>query len=249
LCLRGNNLGKQKMTDNVQISISHEELYKWLSATLTNINEERLTDAFLYSLSSGDLNYRPYLASYVYALSILNHKQDVEVAPSGNLFCRYCGHFDNYPEDCSILDVELVRWGGVRVNDIFTVAYYLDKFLKLEPVKPNKKDFDIFNRIIDSVFGVDDSAKPRDLEKLFGKIFKSNKGQREMLINQLGIVGIFETNEHKGYHNNHIPRALRALPALSKIDWSYPVCWWRGKDKINMENFNYFFGRYPELKR
>lgn len=114
-------------------------------------------------------------------------------------------------------------------------------------VKPTKKDFDIFNNIIDTILLSDTETKPRDLEKIFGKIFKSNKGQREMLIDQLGIIGVLETEKYKGYHTKYTPPIMREIPPVSKIDWRFPVCWWRGKDNFNLETYNYFFGQYSKL--
>jgi hypothetical protein len=232
-----------------EVIISHRDLFNWLSETLVKINKKQLTDAFLYSLSTRDLTYRPYLASYVFASSIPKHNIDKEVYPSGNIACKYCGHCETYPEDASYLESELVNWGGVRVNQVFGATFYLDRFVSLDKVKPSKKDFDIFNNVIDTILLSEDGARPRDLEKIFGKIFKSNKGQREMLIDQLGVIGILETEKYKGFHTKYTPLNLRVIPAVSKIDWIFPVCWWRGKDKINFEAYNYFFGHYPELER
>jgi hypothetical protein len=227
--------------------ISHKDLYSWLSDTLNKIDKEKLTDAFLYSLSSKDLTYRPHLACYVFASSIPKHDIDKEIYPSGNIACKYCGHCETYPDDTLHLDSELHHWGGVRVQQVFCATYYLDKFLSMDPVKPSKADFAIFNNIIDTILLSDTEAKPRDLEKMFGKIFKSNKGQREMLIDQLGVIGILETEKFKGFHTKYTPTGLREIPPVHKIDWTFPVCWWRGKDKINSETYNYFFGHYSEL--
>jgi len=232
-----------------EVTISHSELYSWLSKTLAKVDKVKLTDAFLYSLSSKDLTYRPYLASYVFASSIPIHNIDKEIYPSGNIACKYCGYSETFPNDTSHLESELTNWGGVRVDQVFGATYYLDKFLSLGAVKPSKKDFDIFNNIIDTILLSDNEAKPRDLEKIFGKIFKSNKGQREMLIDQLGVIGILETEKYKGYQTKYTPPYLREIPAVSKIDWTFPVCWWRGVDKINVETYNYFFGHYSELVR
>ena len=232
-----------------EVIISHSDLYSWLSETLTKIDKPKLTDAFLYSLGSRDLKYRPYLASYVFASSIPKHNIDKETYPSGNIVCKYCGHCETYPEDTSHLDSELINWGGVRVDQVFCATYYLDKFLSLDTVKPSKKDFDIFNNIIDTILLSDHNTKPRDLEKVFGKIFKSNKGQREMLIDQLGIIGILETEKYKGFNTKYTPQFLREIPPLHTIDWMFPVCWWRRKNKINIQTYNEFFGHYRELVR
>jgi hypothetical protein len=71
------------------------------------------------------------------------------------------------------------KLGGVRVDQVFCATYYLNKFLSLGIVKPSKKDFDIFNNITDTLLLCDDKTKPGDLEKIFGKTFKSNKVQRK----------------------------------------------------------------------
>ena len=238
---------KKNCKMKTEVIISHNDLYSRLSETLAKIDKKDLSDAFLYSLSTRDLTYRPYLACYVFASSIPKHNIDKEVYPSGNIACKYCGHCETYLDEPAHLERELISWGGVRVDKVFCAAYYLDKFLLLDKVKPSKKDFDIFNNIIDTILLSDNEAKPRDLEKIFSKIFKSNKGQREMLIDQLGIIGVLETDNHKGFHTKYTPPNLRAIPPVSKIDWTFPICWWRGKDKINFETYNYFFGHYSEL--
>ncbi|MFT3675460.1 MAG: hypothetical protein QM781_06135 [Chitinophagaceae bacterium] len=234
---------------NREITISHNDLFAWLSDTLAKIDRSKLTDAFLYSLSSGDLTYRACLASYIFASSIPEHTIDKQVYPSGNIACSYCGHCETCPQNTEDLESELKNYGGVRVDQVFGATYYLHKFLSLPPVKPSKKDFDIFNNIIDAILLSENNTKPRDLEKIFGKIFRSNKGQREMIIDQMGISGILETEEHKGFKTQYTPPSLRVIPPVHTIDWFYPVCWWRGKNKINFETYDSLFGHYPELKR
>jgi hypothetical protein len=163
----------------MEVIISHSDLYQWLSETLLKVEKKKVIDAFLYSLSTRDLKYRAYLACYIYALSIPKHNIHTKVYPSGNVACNYCRHCHTYPQDTDQLDLELVKWGGVRFEDIFTVTYYLDKFSKMPEVKPTKADFDIFNNMIDAIRLSDKNAKARDLEKTFGKILKSNKGERD----------------------------------------------------------------------
>ncbi len=98
-----------------EVIISHNDLYSWLSKTLTKIDKAKIVDAFLYSLSTRDLKYRPYLACYAFASSIPEHDIDKEIYPSGNIACKYCGHCETYPDNTSDLDSELTEWGGVRI--------------------------------------------------------------------------------------------------------------------------------------
>ncbi len=233
----------------MEVSISHERLYECLDEVLAALDLERITNAFLYSLSTRDLKFRAHLACYIFARSIPKHNILTQVYPSENIGCSYCGHCHTYPTDTDHLEIELVKWGGVRFQDVFTATYYLDKCSKMDRVYPSKADFDIFNNIVDVIVSSEDNLKPRDLEKIFGKIFKSNKGEREMLINQLGMIGLLETSSHKGFEKIYTLRRFRTLPTVNKIDWLYPVCWWRGSDGINNKAYRSIFGNYQELHR
>lgn len=70
-----------------------------------------------------------------------------------------------------------------------------------------------------------------------------------MIINQLGVMGILETETNKGFATVYTPPRYRAIPSLGKIDWHYPVCWWRGRNGINKNTYQALFGRYPELRQ
>ncbi len=233
----------------MEIKVSHEELYERLNEVLFALDFKGVTDAFLYSLSTRDLKYRAHLGCHIYAKSIPKHDADTEVYPSGDIACSYCGYCHTCSHDTIQLDLELVKWGGVRFLDVFTVNHYLNKLSKMDKVEPSKADFDIFNNIIDVILSSDANAKPRDLEKIFGKIFKSNKGERESLIDQLGVAGILENDTYKGFNEKYTPPGFRTLPPVNKIDWHYPVCWWRGSDGINGSAYNSNFGNYDELRR
>ncbi|MBE2288786.1 MAG: hypothetical protein IAE95_04480 [Chitinophagaceae bacterium] len=230
-------------------SISHDKLYMRLSEVLEKLDLVCVTDAFLYSLSTRDLQYRAHLACYIFAKSIPPHKIITEVYPSGNIACSYCGHCSTCPQDTVQIGSELVRWGGVRFQDVFTATYYLDMFSKMDRVYPAKADFDIFNNMVDVIVSSEDDFRPRDLEKIFAGIFRSNKGEREMIINQLGVMGILQTETNKGFETVYTPPGLREIPSVGKIDWHYPVCWWRGQNGIDRKAYQAIFGRYVALRR
>lgn len=225
----------------------HNDYISGIKDCFSKIDKTKITDGFLYSLSTNKPEYRAFLACYAIARVLPIHDSKSVIYQSGHKGCSYCGYSETFEIDTSHLDDELVKWGGVRFQDIFTIGYYLDKFLKIEIPKPTKKDFDIFNNLIDCIDNADKDSKPRDLEKIMSKIVKSNKGQREMILNQFGIIGLLETKEHTGYFNtfdiNH------ELPNVNKIDWLVPIAWWRGFDGINWEIYDYYFGNYKELKR
>ncbi|PPK83808.1 hypothetical protein CLV84_4328 [Neolewinella xylanilytica] len=231
-------------------NISHQELYKRLNEVINKINIEEVTDAFLYSLSTRDLTYRPMLSSYVFAASIPTHNVKEVIYPSGNRACSFCGHcFTCDADDSDQLEIELARFGGVRIDQVYPVVYYLERFLQMPKVKPKVEDYNIFIEIIAKIQMLDALAKPRDLEKALSGTLKSNKWERQMLIDQLGVLGLLQTSIYKGYSHSYTTPNERVLPAVKSIDWRYPVCWWRGKDGIDMLVYKEYFNRFEELSK
>lgn len=213
-----------------EVITSHNDLYNWLSETLVKIDKAKLTDAFLYSLSSKDLTYRPYLACYVFASSIPEHNIDKEVYPSGNIACKYCGHCETYPDDTSHLESELANWGGVRVDQVFGATYYLDKLLSLDTVKPSKKDFDIFNNIIDTILLSDDKTKPRDKDS--EKCSLTN-WESSVFWKLKSIKVLIQSIRH---HSQEKYRLCIQLTGCFLFVGGF-------------ETYNEFFGHYPDLVR
>jgi hypothetical protein len=226
---------------------SHNEYIAYIKDTYSKINKRKITDAFLYSLSTNNTVYRGFLACYAIARVLPLHDINPIVYQSGHVGCKYCGFSETLDIDTIHLEEELKNWGGVRFQDIFTIGYYLGKIIDMEVPDPTKKDFDIFNNLIDCILQIERNAKARDLEKIMSKVLKSNKGQREMILNQLGIIGLLQTKEHKGYFDTF--DINRELPNLSKIDWLVPIAWWRGIDGIDWKVYNYYFSDYQDLKR
>lgn len=236
-----------------QEKLSHSDLYKWVSQTLERLDKKRVTDAFLYSLSSRDLKYRPHIANYIFLKSIPTHDLVESSNEHGAKWCDICSYYvnavhrDPHEECISYLNPWIEKWGGIWGDNVWEAVYFLDKFLEMPLVKPAKEDFGIFKELMHVVEGSDDNARPRDLEKAFSKIIKSNKGQRDMLIDVLGRISLLETEKHKGYLFKYTLPEDREIPRVYKIDWLYPVSWWRGKNGINKTAYDFLFGEYPEL--
>ena len=77
-------------------------------------------------------------------------------------------------------------------------------------------------------------GKIRDLEKSLAKVFKSNKEEREVLLQILGYCSILSTAEYPGFVNEFIPFIERKEPNHSKNDWAYPVCWWTSDSGLHI---------------
>jgi hypothetical protein len=61
----------------------------------------------------------------------------------------------------------------------------------------------------------------------------SNKAEREVLLDILGICSVLESPEHTGHLDRWVPAADRVLPELRYVERAYPVCWWRAEYGVN----------------
>jgi hypothetical protein len=94
----------------------------------------------------------------------------------------------------------------------------------------------------------DRDAPLSQLASRLGQAFRSNKYARQGLLNLLGVIGILEAGERKGYFDAFVPadeREARRRPG--KHDWEYPVQWWNGSYGIRRDAFDSYFGDYDIL--
>jgi hypothetical protein len=223
------------------IELSHDGFVKWMRSSLKSVNLERVRNAFLVSLSTRRLELRSALGSFAVVKNFPNH-----VYHGDNYCCAICGGFKNSktPYDLSVLNFERYKWGGVRHAHLEYIAFDLEQFTKLEKSKPSEQDYSILHQIIEIARHCDPSARPRDLEKRLANVIKSNKAEREILIQILAYCGILQPKKYPGYFKSFPRYFERTIPPVKKIDWTYPICWWRGADGVNQDALKYYF---PQL--
>lgn len=213
-----------------QQKISHSDVLEKLKTLLPTLSLEDVTSQFIASLSSRRLDLRSALGSFIVGRHLLDHDFRGEETN-----CVYCGGSNKIErlEDLNVLNFERFKWGGVRHLDPLYIAFDLEQFSKSERLTPTTEDYEILNDIFSIIAQQPAEAKLRNLEKALSKIVKSNKEEREVLLQILGFCSILSTDEHPGFINKFIPFDEREEPSHSKNDWSYPVCWWGGKDGLN----------------
>lgn len=225
------------------VELSHDEIVDKVTNTVKKVSVDRVREAFLSSLSSRRLDWRSALGSYAIARNFPKHEF------SGERLCNVCGEIvkPKDVEDLNVLNFERLKWGGVRHLAPLYVSFDLERFVSVEIHKPRREDFEIFKTIIETAKSLDPIARPRDLEKSISKTLKSNQAEREVLIQILGYCGILQTQSHKGFFESFINFNQREDRPVNKIDWDYPVSWWRGIDGVNENALNYFFPFYKGL--
>lgn len=223
------------------VSLSHDDIVNWLKSAFKPINLENVSNAFLVSLSTRRLELRSALGCYAIAKNFPAHKYKGD-----SYCCTICVAFKNtkHPYDLSVFNFERYKWGGVRHQQPEYMAFDLEQFLILDTVLPSEQDIDVMRRIIQIAQQCEPNERPRDLEKKLSTVLKSNKAEREILIQILAYCGILKPGNHSGYFQSFPNYFERIPPPVNKIDWTYPVCWWRGKDGVNQAALNYYF---PQL--
>ena len=222
------------------VSFSHDEAVKWLVSSYADVNLENICNAFLVSLSTRRLELRSALGSFAIARNFPAHNYH------GNKYCcTICGSFKHpSPFDLSLFNFERYKWGGVRHEHPEYIAFDLEQFSKLEPVKPTIQDLDLMRNIIDTIRQTKPEARPRDVEKELRVTLVSNIKEREILLEILAYCGILQPGKHEGYYQSFPHYFKRTFPHVNKIDWTYPICWWHGLDGVNEDALAYYF---PQL--
>ena len=221
--------------------LSHADLVTWLKTAFADSNLKNISNAFLVSLRTRQLELRSALGSFAIAKNFPNH------AHQGQKFtCTICGTSSNpnQPYDLSRLNFERYKWGGVSHESPEYAAFDLQQFAKLDPVEPTGPDLELIRRLLEVIRQASPLARPRDLEKKLASVLKSNQAEREVLLQILAYCGILQPAGHPGYFQSYPEYIDRDFPPVSKIDWTYPICWWRGSAGLNQSAVEYYF---PQL--
>lgn len=221
------------------IALSHDHIVKSLIAVRDGTNTCDVANTFLSTLGSRQLELRSTLGSLGFASNFPSHalrSSPRHRVPSGATFCESCETYEFTPpksQDLNILNFERHKWGGVRHTDPLYAWFDLEQFRKFAPQRPTEPDKDFMRRILEIAENLEDEATPIRLEKAITGVFPSNKYERRVLIEILGICGILQPRKHGGFFGEFTPGFEREQTKDSKNDWGYPVLLWRGIDGVN----------------
>ena len=170
------------------IGLTHDRVVRWLLEVRAKIHVSEVADAFLASLTTRRLDLRSALGSY----AVIRHFPD-HVHGGGREACSICGGYNPRgaeTEDLNILNFERLKWGGVRHAQAVYAAFDLERFLASERPEPTEQDKVILRSILDTIEGVGAEVTSPQLQGRLSGLFKSNKAEREVVLNILGFCGI-----------------------------------------------------------
>jgi len=233
------------------IEQTHDEAVEIAFQELEKCDKKQITNLFLASLSTHNLDWRIGLPTFAIMQTFPKHKfMRNENKDYSQTYCKTCGSLKQ--ETVGLTFINQVRFtvGGIIGVEIYDFSFLLMQQNKLSDVKPTSEDFRIFNEIMDLIAQSPSDEKPNSLQKKLrtAKGFKSKEEERRSFLETLGFCSILETERHKGFLSVFTNLGLAPSNGRSS-DWKYPVDWWKGKDGINNTAFNFWFGDYSELKR
>lgn len=222
------------------IRMDHDSLCQSIIDQIKLVNKNDLVNGFVYSLGTRELRYRSFISSYAIAKVLRLHK----FTAFNLLACDTCGIYGDQSQtiDLNVLNFEKIKWGGVRLLHLEYINFDLEQAQSISFPEPSKQDKALLQNLKNLILNISEEDRPRQLEKKMSQLIKSNKAEREVILNILGICGVLETEQQKGFFTDFIPAKNRNLRPVSKTDWSYPVDWWQGNSGINEKAWEYYFG-------
>lgn len=220
------------MFEDPKRTIAHDELVQILTTLVSQIDASTIAQAFISSLESRRLDLRSALGSYAVGRLLPDHRFE----PGRNVGCRICG-LSRKPKsiNLNVLNFERFKWGGVRRADISYVAFDLLQFGLAPKETCSQRHVEIGREMLGILKSLPSQTTATSAASAL-RMVKGNSQERESLIDILGVCGILETHDHRGYANEFVPYDSRQLPTRHYVERAYPVCWWKAADGINSDN-------------
>ncbi len=132
-----------------------------------------------------------------------------------------------------MLNFERFKWGGVRRDDLTYVWLDLQQFAGADPTPATPSDRAAFEALLDEFAAAAPGTTPPKVARTLLRGIKSNKAERSVLLDILGVCSVLQTPEHYGYAEGFVRAEDRVLPPLRFVEQAYPVCWWTAEDGVD----------------
>jgi hypothetical protein len=215
----------------------------WVARARSAVARVSATDvglAFLVSLETRRLDLRSALGSYAVARHLPLHSFEPATDGGG---CRVCGLSAQKNQDLNVLNFERFKWGGVRREDITFVAFDLEQFAKAPGEALTDEGLAAGRELVKTLRSAPPRATATNVATQI-RSFGSNKAEREVVMDILGVCGVLREEEHPSFRREFIHSDSRPLPNQHFIDRAYPACWWRGSGGVDDDALGEFL---PQL--
>jgi hypothetical protein len=224
------------------VVLDHDAVVRWAVRVRKRVEPRRVAAAFVASLGARRLDWRSALGSYAAARHLPRHSFVPSRVYSADV-CAVCGEYraGAQERELSRFNFERCKWGGVSHADVDYQAFDLERFLAEEPAEPCAADWLILRDILAAARRQRAGARVGDLEKALVTVVKSNKDERRVLLEILGVCGVLQPAGQASFLRGFVNHDDRPE---TDSDWHYPFCWWHGPDGVCDEAVAFWF---PEV--
>ncbi|WP_322924182.1 hypothetical protein [Paenibacillus campi] len=218
------------------ITITYDELLQRLRTLHEALTIERISEAFVHSLSTRNVFMRSALSSWVLTRKLLTNIDGAErwslplherLIPDVQLMSRA----QYTAEDLNVLNFERIKWGGVRLNWLLYDWLDLELFSRELPTSATEEDAAILHHMLAEATRCAPSDSARKLEQRWKALFPSNRAERDTVMEILGYIGVLATTNKPRIGRGH-DSDLVSMAA------------WQGQDGYQVEAAAAYFGRW-----
>ena len=228
----------------VRRMLSHEEIVAKALAAVRHANRAPIVKAFVGSLSTRNLPARSAFGSYV----VLQNFKDHPYQGSKNFtdHCEVCG----LPFETNRIESEerVANYPfQVQHTDVQYAAFDLETFVGRKVDEPTQESLGCLGALLNALRALPADSQLTKLNKSIGATIKSNKHERQMLLETFGYAGILCPKTKHHYDERFVTYEVANSDQpkeFFKREWSYPVRFWTGQDGVNERLVNSYFGDF-----
>lgn len=219
--------------------IEHDELIVNLLKERDTADKQSVVASFLIGLENRQPEKRAALSAYAISLNFPAHS----FTSAHGIQCDVCGAFENKKRNMTLCNLARYSAGVSGSGSPEDVYVFLREHNKASI--PQVQSILMLEKVLAVLRTSDPDDKPVTMEKKIRAIAGIDMDQEQSrgLLDLLGQIGILETGKHKGFVHQYTYMGL-APRKSSSTDWSYPVDFWTGKEGVNEDAVNFWFGDY-----
>ena len=207
--------------------LKHDAALQRMDRAKGLVSLDEVAAGFVASLASRAVHLRPALGSYFVLQSMPMHPF------SGTSHCIACGQFRRWEHDFSPANFARLKWGLFPRFFAVDHAFTLERFAHEPRPEATAQDRELLHRILALADNMPADAGARDLEAALKPLIRSNKAEREILVEILFACDVLAPSRTT-------PEDVRRIPL--KTNWTDEPALWRGDDGVNREQAARLFG-------
>lgn len=208
--------------------LTHDECIDWARESVKRASRDNVRKAFVWSLTSHELEYRPALGAFA-QLHLLAEHSFVAMKKLRTPHCETCGAgkaLSWTQQDFAVANYQRHKFGSVP-DDLGHQAMELEWFVRLPAVSPSKDDWKTLRAILDAAGDAKSGKSVGALKKALKTIIKTNNYEADALLQALSCTGILATEKYPGFDKRYVRFADRG-DLRGDSDQQYPLNCWEG---------------------